>query len=86
MDGAFISEEAGAAKPNPAYYDYVRRQIPAISPDNTLTVGDSLATDIRAPTMPDCPPAGSIPKASPGPTGIRIDYEIRDLRELLDIV
>ncbi len=86
MDGAFISEEAGAAKPNPAYYDYVRRQIPAISPDNTLTVGDSLATDIRGANNAGLPACWFNPKGKPRPDGIRIDYELRDLRELLDIV
>lgn len=86
MDGAFISEDAGAAKPNPAYYDYVRRQIPDVSPDNTLAIGDSLATDIKGANNAGLPACWFNPKGKPRPGDLRIDYEIRDLRELLDIV
>lgn len=86
MEGAFISEEAGAAKPSPAYYDYVRRQVPEITPENTLAIGDSLATDIKGANNAGLPACWFNPKGRPRPDDLRIDYEIKDLRELLEIV
>ena len=44
---AFISEDAGASKPDPAYYAYVRSRIPGLTPENGLVIGDSLSTDIQ---------------------------------------
>lgn len=84
--GAFISEEAGASKPSRAYYDYVRTQLPAITAENTLVIGDSLSTDIQGANNAGLSCCWFNPKGKPRPTGLRIDYEIRDLRGLLDIV
>ena len=84
--GAFISEEAGAAKPSRAYYDYVRRQVPELSAENCLVIGDSLSTDIRGANNAELPCCWFNPCAKPAPKGLRIDYTISDLRELLDIV
>lgn len=83
---AFISEEAGASKPHRAYYDYVRARVPAITPENTLVIGDSLSTDIRGANNAGLPCCWYNPAEKPRQDGLRIDYEIADLRELLDIV
>lgn len=83
---AFISEEAGASKPSKAYYDYVRTRVSGITPENALVIGDSLATDIRGANNAGLPCCWFNPKGNPRQEGLRIDYEIADLRELLDIV
>lgn len=83
---AFISEDAGASKPEKAYYDYVCTQIPALTLDNTLIIGDSLTTDILGANNAGFPCCWFNPKRKPAPEQLRIDYEIQDLRELLDIV
>ncbi len=83
---AFISEEAGASKPHKAYYDYVRTRVPAITPENTLVIGDSLATDIQGANNAGLPCCWFNPTGSPRRSGLQIDYEIADLRELLNIV
>lgn len=83
---AFISEEAGASKPNKAYYDYVRARVPAITAENTLVIGDSLATDIRGANNAGLPCCWFNPEKKPRQADLRIDYEIADLRELLSIV
>ena len=83
---AFISEEAGASKPNKAYYDYVQARVPAITAENTLVIGDSLATDIRGANNAGLPCCWFNPGKKPRQDGLRIDYEISDLRELLEIV
>ena len=83
---AFISEEAGASKPDAAYYDYVRRQVPGITEVNTLVIGDSLVTDILGANNAGLPCCWFNPNGKPRREGLRIDYEITDLRELLSIV
>ena len=86
FEGAFISEEAGASKPDKAYYDYVRARVPEISPENTLVIGDSLTTDIRGANNAGLPCCWFNPRGAAAPPDLTIDYEIHDLRELLDIV
>ena len=86
FEDAFISEEAGAAKPSAAYFDYVRTRVPEITPENTLVIGDSIAADIRGANNAGLPCCWANYTGSPRPGGLRIDHEIRDLRELPDIV
>lgn len=83
---AFISEEAGASKPDKAYYEYVRTQVPEITSENTLIIGDSLATDIRGANNAGLPCCWFNPAGKSLPQELSIDYEIHDLRELLEIV
>lgn len=83
---SFISEDAGAAKPSPVYYEYVRRRLPDLTAENCLVIGDSLATDIRGANNAGLPCCWFNPGKKLRPAGLRIDYEIADLRELLEIV
>lgn len=85
FEAAFISEEAGAAKPNKAYFDYVRRQLPGMTDENALVIGDSLTTDMQGANNAGLPCCWVNP-AGKRQEGLRIDYEITGLRELLDIV
>ena len=81
---AFISEDAGASKPDPAYYAYVRSRIPGLTPENGLVIGDSLSTDIRGANNAGLPCCWYNPAGKARPEDLRIDYEIRDLRELAE--
>ena len=83
--GAFISEDAGASKPSALYYEYVLSRIGAPRED-CLAIGDSLATDIRGANNAGLPCCWFNPGGKPRPADLRIDYEIRDLRELLSFV
>lgn len=83
---AFISDDAGASKPSLAYFDYVFSHIPDITQDNCILVGDSLSSDIQGANNYSLPCCWYNPSALPRPTDLRIDYEIKDLRELLSIV
>ena len=82
---AFISEDAGASKPSALYYEYVLSRIGAPRED-CLAIGDSLATDIRGANNAGLPCCWFNPGGKPRPEDLRIDYEIRDLRELLSFV
>lgn len=86
ITAAFISEEAGAAKPSKAYFDYVMERIDGITPDNCLVIGDSLTSDIKGANNAGLPACWYNPKGAPRPDDIRIDYEIHSLQELYNIV
>lgn len=83
---AFISEEAGAAKPSAAYFDYVFAHIDGITRNNCIVVGDSISSDIRGANGYGLPCCWYNPRQSARPADVRIDYEITDLRQLYDIV
>lgn len=83
---AFISEEAGAAKPDPAYFDYVFDRIDGITRENCLVIGDSLSSDMRGANNYGLPCCWYNPRHLPRPDDLRIDWEIDDLRQLYDIV
>ena len=86
ITGAFISEEAGTSKPSAAYFDYVFSRIDGITRENCLLVGDSLSSDIRGANNYGLPCCWYNPKEAARPEDLRIDYEIRDLRQLYDLV
>lgn len=83
---AFISEDAGASKPSVAYFDYVFSHIPGITRENCLLIGDSPSSDLQGANNYGIPCCWYNPRGLARPNGIRIDYEIRDLPELLPIV
>lgn len=86
FEAAFISEEAGAAKPSRAYFDYVFSRLPGMTAENALVIGDSLSTDMRGANNAGLPCCWFNPEGKPRAGGLWIDYEISDLRELLEIV
>ena len=43
----FVSEDAGAAKPDPRYFEYVFARIPGLEKGQALVIGDSLTSDIQ---------------------------------------
>ena len=83
---AFISEDAGASKPSVAYFDYVFSRIPGITRENCLLIGDSPSSDLQGANNYGIPCCWYNPRGLARPDGICIDYEIRDLPELLPIV
>ena len=46
FDGMFISQEVGANKPNPEFFQYVAEHIEGFEKEKTLIVGDSQTSDI----------------------------------------
>ena len=86
IEDAFISEEAGASKPDAAYFAYVLSRIPGITKENCLVVGDSLATDIQGANNAGLPCCWYNPGGKPRREGLRINYEIRSLEELPALV
>ncbi|NLU24864.1 MAG: noncanonical pyrimidine nucleotidase, YjjG family [Clostridiales bacterium] len=86
IEEAFISEDAGASKPSKAYFNYVFGKVPALTTQNCLLVGDSLSSDIQGANNAGLPCCWFNRKGYAHPEGLRIDYEIADLRQLYNII
>ena len=78
-----ISEEVGAAKPHPAFFDaaFARTGNPRRS--DVLIIGDSLTSDIQGGADYGIDTCWYNPTQEAKPEGVPITYEIRHLSELL---
>ena len=84
--GAFISETVGCGKPSPAYFAYIFRAVPGLTAANGLVIGDSLTSDIQGANNAGLACCWFNPRGLPRPDGLRIDYEVRTLEEIAEIV
>ena len=81
ISGIFVSEEAGAAKPQSAYFDYVAEKIGLTDRSCALIVGDSLTSDIAGGANAGIDSCWFNPTGKPC-GAVRPTWEIRSLREL----
>lgn len=89
LDGAFISDELGVEKPNPAFFDIVLREIGPFSKKEILIVGDSLTSDMQGGNNAGilcCWYHPQKEKKRPQNPSLKIDYEIQNLWELEKII
>ena len=86
FDGVFISELVGAEKPSPAFFDYVFDHIGPVDRSEVLIVGDSLTIDMRGGLQAGIPCCWYNPRNLPRPEGMELDYIIRDLNQVEDIL
>ena len=82
----FISEDIGAEKPDIAFFHPVWETIGSYAPDEVLIVGDSLTSDMQGGNNAGIRCCWYNPKGVPAPEHLKIDYNIRDLREILTIL
>lgn len=78
----FVSQEVGADKPSPAFFDACFAAIPGLSRQEALMVGDSLTSDIRGGRNAGMAACWFNPQKKPGRKDIRPDFEIHSLEEL----
>lgn len=86
MKKIFVSEETGYQKPMREYFDYCFERIPGIEPDRTIIIGDSLSSDMKGGNNAGISTCWYNPGRLENHAGIRIDYEIRSLQELYEIL
>lgn len=86
LDGIFISEEIGIEKPMKGFFDTVFREIGEYRKDEVLIVGDSLTSDIQGGDNAGILTCWYNPEGKEKSENLRIDYEIRDLKQVLEIV
>lgn len=82
----FVSEATGYQKPMKEYFDYCFKQIGNVDLTRTLIIGDSLSSDILGGNNAGIDTCWYNPDALENHTSARVDYEIRSLRELYDIL
>ena len=85
VDGIYISEQVGANKPDPAYFDYIFRDLGVTDRSRTIILGDSLTSDMQggrnAGIVTCCYLAGREPVHSP-----LCDYEIATYDEFFELL
>ena len=82
----FVSEECGYQKPQKEYFDVVFQHIAPVNKEEVLIIGDSLSSDILGGINAGIHTCWFNPKKERNDKQLRIDHEIRDLRELYTIV
>lgn len=86
MDHIFISEELGASKPDQLFFERVLRQLPEVERSRVLIVGDSLSSDMLGGRNAGLATCWYNPKAAQKNMEVSTDYEIKELRQVLQIV
>ena len=82
----FISEDVGAEKPSPVYFDYVRSHIDNFDPKTTLVVGDSLSSDIKGGIGAGLDVCWYNPKGKQAPSDMNITHTVSSLSDILRII
>ncbi|MEH7417924.1 YjjG family noncanonical pyrimidine nucleotidase [Neobacillus drentensis] len=82
----FVSEDTGFQKPMKEFFDYVFARIPNFSPEHALIIGDSLTSDIKGGQLAGLDTCWFNPDEKPNNSGIIPTYEIRNLKELNQIL
>lgn len=86
FDDIFISDVVGWEKPSVEFFDYVFARIEPCEKSEMLIVGDSLTSDIKGGNNAGIPTVWYNPAGLPNDKGVAVDYEICDLREILDLL
>lgn len=82
----FVSEDIGHQKPSKEYFDYCFKNIDKIDLSKTLIIGDSLSSDIQGGINAGIDTCWFNPNHLDKPEAMPINYEIHDLRELLQLL
>lgn len=86
LDGVFISDVIGVEKPNIGFFEAVWKEIGSFAGEDVVIVGDSLTSDMQGGNNAGILCCWYNPKGQENTKGLRIDYEISSLQELLQIL
>lgn len=81
-----ISEEIGAAKPQPEFFDITFDRLGQPNQRDVLIIGDSLTSDIKGGVDYGIDTCWYNPTSETKPDALPITYEIHHLRKLLDVI
>ena len=81
--GVVISQEVGVAKPDPRIFEIA---LNGIDPKDALMIGDGTGSDVLGANRAGVDMCWFNPKGKALPDGLHVEYEIRDIRECLEIV
>lgn len=80
--GCFISETAGAAKPDKRYFDYVLSHIPGAAAKDCVVIGDSLTSDMRGAQNAGMDSIWYNPGGAENTVGVPVTYEVKGYGEI----
>lgn len=86
VDGVFVSEIIGCPKPQKEYFDACLAKMDGVCADECIIVGDSLTSDMQGGINAGVATCWYNPDEYPNSLGLPINYEIRNLRELINIL
>ena len=86
VDGVFIYDAVGCPKPEKEYFDYCFLKIGNVDLKKTIIIGDSLSSDMRGGNNAGIICCWYNPAGIENKTDIKIDYEIKSLSEVYDVL
>ncbi len=87
FDGIFISDEVGYEKPDIRFFQYAFNKIADFKHEEAIIIGDSLSSDMVGANNAGIDCCWFNPKGNVNAnTSIQINYEIKELKELFEIV
>ena len=86
LDGVCISEDAGYPKPDVRFFASAVKTYNIRLDEKAIIVGDSLSSDIKGGNTVGIATCWFNPKNKPLVNGYKVDYEIKNLYEVIDIV
>ncbi len=85
-DGIFVSEQIGIPKPHKDFFEKCFSMIPGFCKEKAVIVGDSLSSDMRGGNNAGIATCWYNPAGLKNLSDVKIDYEIRNLKEIWDIL
>ncbi len=85
-DGIFISQTAGADKPDKRYTDYVVARIVDFDNDRAVWIGDSLSADIKAANDAKIESIWYNPHNKPCNVAIKPTYNVQSFSQIIEIL
>ena len=86
FDDIFISDKIGFEKPGIEFFNAVQEKIGHFKKDEVMIIGDSLTSDIKGGNNADILCCWYNPLSLPAKDDLRIDYEIKDIADILNII
>lgn len=86
LDDVFISDVIGIEKPMQGFFDAVWAKIGTFEKDEVLIVGDSLTSDMQGGVNTGILTCWYNPNEATNDLGLSLDYEIKNLKEVLDLL
>lgn len=86
FDDVFISDKIGYEKPSIEFFDAVQQKIGKFNKDEVMIIGDSLTSDMKGGNNADILCCWYNPYNLQNENNIKIDYEIKDIAEILTIL
>lgn len=86
MNGIFISEQIGSPKPTKHFFEKCLEEIPKVSKDKILIIGDSLTSDMKGGNNIGISCCWYNPNRNKNYSDVTVDFEITNLWEVKDIL